>query len=196
MLPATTTQSTLSNTYLLAAPSFNNFNDYLIKGDQYIGSKHHLSMDFLDSTNPTGGGSILPAPLTTAGTTFWAWDFARVAYDWIVSPTLLNTLLLGYNRSIFNHQPTGSYGQPDWDAQLGIPNYQSASGLFPAMLWSPYQTLGNQQFWYATSNTYLFSDSFSWTKGRHGFKFGVQYDDEWDGCAGAQAGRIAATSTT
>jgi len=179
MLPASTTQATLNNTNLLAAPSFNNFNDYLIKGDQYIASKHHLSMSFLDSANPAGGGSLLPAPLTTAGVTFYAWDFARLSWDWIVSPTRMNTLSLGYNREIFEHQPTGSYAESDWDAQLGIPNFQSASGLFPAILWGSYRTLGNQQFWYATSNTYLLSDSFSWTKGRHSFKFGAQYDDEW-----------------
>lgn len=179
MLPPTNTQATLNNADLLAAPSFNNFNDYIIKGDQYFSSKHHLSMEFLDSSNPTGGGSLLPAPLTTAGVTYYSWDFARVSWDWIVSPTLMNTLQLGYNREIFEHQPTGSYGESNWDTQLGIPNYQSASGLFPGILWGSYRTLGNQQFWYATSNTYLVSDSLSWTRGRHSFKFGVQYDDEW-----------------
>jgi hypothetical protein len=178
MLPSSTTQALLTNTNLFAQPSFNNFNDYIIKGDQYFGSKHHLTMSYLNSTNPTGGGSLLPAPLATAGVTYYSWDFSRLTYDWIVSPTLLNTLQLGYQREIFEHQPTGSYGESNWDAQLGIPNYQSASGLFPAILWGSYQTLGNQQFWYATSNTYLLSDSFSWATGRHSFKFGVQYDDE------------------
>jgi hypothetical protein len=178
MLPATTTQSVLNNTYLQAAPSFNNFNDYIIKGDQYFGSNHHLSMSFLDSSNPTGGGSLLPAPLTTVGETIYSWDFSRLAYDWIASPSILNTLQLGYNREIFNHSPSGSYGEPNWDQQLGIPNYGSASGLFPGILWGPNQTLGNQQFWYATSNTYLVSDSLSWSRGRHSLKFGVQYNDE------------------
>jgi hypothetical protein len=178
MLPATTTQAVQNNAYLQAAPSFNNFNDYLIKGDQYFGSKHHLSVSFLDSSNPTGGGSLLPAPLTTAGDTIYSWDFARATYDWIISSTFLNTLQLGYNREIFTHQPTGSYNEPNWDSLLGIPNYQSASALFPGILWGSNQTLGNQQLWYATSNTYLFNDSLSWTRGRHTFKFGVQYNNE------------------
>ena len=179
MLPATTTQAIVNNTYRLAAPSTNNFNDYITKGDQYFGPNHHLSLVFIDSSNPAGGGSILPAPLSTAGQIIWSWDNARATWDWIISPSLLNTLRIGYNREIFTHQPVGSYAEPDWAAQLGIPNYESASGLFPGILWGPNQTLGNQQFWYATSNTYIVNDSFSWTHGRHSFKFGFEYDDMW-----------------
>ena len=197
LVPPTTTQAIVNNSYLPAAPSFNNFNDYTIKGDQYFGTKHHLSMMFLDSANPSGGGQILNGPLETyGGTTYFSWDFSRLTEDWTITPNLLNTLRLAYNREIFNHYPTGtsgnystgSYSDPDWASTLGgigIPGYEKASQLFPGIIFgtasynSPYQTLGNQQFWYATSNTYVLNDSIGWTRGRHNFKFGFEYDDMW-----------------
>ena len=177
LVPATNTQALLNNAYLQTAPSFNNFNDYIIKFDQYFGTKHHLSGLFLDSSNPTGGGSLLPAPLATAGSTINSWDFARATYDWIVSPTLLNEMRLGYNRQIFTHQPVGS-SYPGWQNVFGLPGYATASSLFPGIIWSAndLQTLGNQQFWYATSNTYVVNESVAWTKVRHNLKFGFEYD--------------------
>ena len=179
LLPQTNTEAVLNNAFLPSQPSFNNFNDYTIKGDQYLGPKHHLSVLFVNSSNPSGGGSLLPAPITTAGDTIWSWDMARLTHDWVVRPNLLNELRLGYNRQIFTHAPTGSYDQPGWAADFGIPGFSSASGLFPGILWGSYRTLGNQQFWYATSNTYVVSDSVTWTRGRHNLKFGFEYDDMW-----------------
>jgi TonB dependent receptor len=197
LLPATTTSAVVNNSYLPAAPSFNNFNDYTIKGDQYFGSKHHLSMMFLDSANPSGGGQLLNGPLETwGGTTYYSWDFSRLTEDWSISPTVLNTLRLAYNREIFYHRPTGSsgsystgsYSDPNWASTLGgvgIPGFETASHLFPGIIFgtssysSPYTTLGNQQFWYATSNTYVLNDSVAWSHGSHNFKFGFEYDDMW-----------------
>lgn len=178
LVPATTTQAVLNNAYVQADPSFNNFHDYTVKGDHYFGSNHHFSGTVVDSENPSGGGSILPSPLTSAGATIYSWINARATYNWILTPNLMNELKLGYNREIFTHSPTGS-DAPGWQAQLGIPGFQSASSLFPGILWGSYRTLGNQQFWYATSNTYVLNDSVSWTKGRHNLKFGVEYDDLW-----------------
>jgi hypothetical protein len=197
LLPATTNQGVVNNTYLPAASSFNNFNDYTIKGDQYFGSKHHLSMMFLDSANPSGGGQLLNGPLETwGGTTHYSWDFSRFTEDWTITPHVLNTVRLAYDREIFDHYPTGSsgnystgsYSDPNWASTLGgvgIPGYQNASHLFPGIIFgtssysSPYMTLGNQQFWYATSNTYVINDALAWSSGRHNFKFGFEYDDMW-----------------
>ena len=173
LVPRTSTEALLNNSLIQADPSFNNFHDYTVKGDQYFGSNHHLSLTFVGSENPSGGGSILPSPLTTAGTTIYSWDNARATYDWVIRPNLLNELRLGYNREIFTHSPTGS-DAPGWQNQLRIPGYSTASSLFPGILWGSYRTLGNQQFWYATSNTYVLNESVAWTKGRHNLKFGIR----------------------
>jgi hypothetical protein len=180
ILPQTTTGTPFNNIGLQTAPSFNNFHDYTLKVDQYFGSHHHFSGVFGDSVNPSGGGSILSPPLSTTGTTYWAWDVARATYSWIINANLLNQLRLGYNREIFSHTSAGNE-DPGWQAAVGIPGYQTASNLFPGFIWNDgdYQTLGNQQFWDATSNTYVLSDTLSWTKGRHTFQFGGEDDDLW-----------------
>ncbi len=180
MVPPSTTQAIANNAYLPTAPGFNNFHNYIIKGDQYFGPKHHLSMVWLDSANPTGGGGYLPPPLTYwGGIGQWSWDAARLTHDWVIGPNLLNEFRLAYNREIEPYSPTGAYSDSAWASKLGIPGFSTASGLFPNILWGSYVPLDVEQFWYATSNTYIISDSLAWTKGRHNFKFGEEWNDEW-----------------
>jgi hypothetical protein len=178
LMPPTTTQALLNNTTEVSQPSYSNFNDYTIKWDQYFGANHHLSGSFVDSSVPTGGGAVLPAPLITSGTTLNAYDQSRLTHDWVIKPNLVNELILGYNRDIFSHYPTGSY-DAGWQAAIGVAGYNLGSNLFPGLLWaaSDYQTMGNQQYWDNIVNSYIINDGLSWSKGRHSFKVGFNQEN-------------------
>ncbi|MEO8132065.1 MAG: TonB-dependent receptor, partial [Bryobacteraceae bacterium] len=178
MVPATTSEAVLNNSSRQADPSYNRFYDYTVKGDHYFNASHHFSGTVVSSENPAGGGSLLPGALQTAGDTTRSWTNARATHDWVIRPNLLNELKLGYNREIFTNYPTGSYA-PGWQEQLGIPGFQDASALFPGIIWGSYRTMGNKQFWYATSNTYVLNDSIAWTRANHNFKFGFEHASLW-----------------
>jgi hypothetical protein len=178
LMPSTTTQALLSNTTVLSQPSYSDFNDYTIKWDQYFGANHHLSGSFVDSAVPSGGGATLPAPLINAGVTPLAYDQSRLTYDWVVKPNVVNELILGYNRDVYPHFPTGSY-DAGWQQQIGVPGYNLGSALFPGILWaaSDYTTLGNQQEWDNIVNSYIINDGLSWSKGRHSIKVGINQEN-------------------
>lgn len=178
LMPPTTTQAVLNNTTELAQPSYSNFNDYTLKWDQYFGTNHHLSGSFVDSAVPTGGGATLPAPMINAGATLNAYDQSRLTHDWVIKPTVVNELVLGYNRDVFSHYPTGSY-DAGWQQAIGVPGYNLGSALFPGVLWaaSDYQTMGNQQYWDNIVNSYILVDGLSWSKGRHNIKVGFEQDN-------------------
>ncbi len=92
----------------------------------------------------------------------------RINYDWTISPTLLNSFRVGFNRQL--QYLASAEASEDWGTKLGI------SGLTLDFLSS---IADNSRLWRRTkplsdpiSNTFLYSDSVSWTKGKHNFKFG------------------------
>lgn len=103
--------------------------------------------------------------------------YARAGEDWTISPTMLNHLNLGFNHTNSSNVGAGARlgnGQ-NWDATLGITN--AAGPTFPNFSTGQPNITGigdnvdNDTIDYG----YRVNDDFSWVKGAHTMKFGVDF---------------------
>jgi hypothetical protein len=107
---------------------------------------------------------------------FFGTHFMRFGYDYTFTPSLLNHLNIGYNRTNSKNvgAGVGLGGGADWDAKLGI---TGASGpMFPAINPGEASTagFGDAVDGDTIDNGFRFSDTLTWIKGKHEFKFGYE----------------------
>jgi hypothetical protein len=168
-------------------------NNYVAKGDYVINERQRLSLSYsyrMQTTlKPDTGFPRLPAPLTADG----VWDqsfgshFARIQHDFTISPTLLNHLNIGFNRVGVANSNT-SFGFDT--SSLGIPANATENIAFPRIGFPgygdpvtstdprAYQPVGSTFFSDdIKDNSLHISDSVTWAKGKHTFKFGA--DMRW-----------------
>ena len=160
------------NNYPGTGSTIQNYRDWITKVDQYIGSKHHFSGTWVEGWRPDNGPySILPNPVeSTRDGNNWV-KIARFNYDLTITPTLLNTFRVGFNRQhqlLFAPETATNYGQ-----QVGISGMNDG---FPAVSWGAFTALAqNQDRIEPVSNTFLYADTVSWTKDKHNLKFGADF---------------------
>ena len=101
----------------------------------------------------------------------------RASDNWTISPTLVNTLSVAFNR--YRNPSTSKQLGKGWNGYLGLENSTSAT-LFPDIRFGSAvngistTNIGyNASGWYV-GNTYIVGDSLIWLKGRHSMKFGAQ----------------------
>lgn len=153
---------------------------YSFRIDQNIGAAHKV-WGFWSSRENTdqGGGANLPAPLTSAGGAHsdQLGKLLRLGWDWIASPTLINSLTFGANRSNNITTAAASYLNSNWDQALGIAN--GSGPVFPGFVFngSPYPGFGENAGSQDVDNTLALNDIVHWQRGAHSIKFGgeVQY---------------------
>ncbi|HEY7212397.1 MAG TPA: hypothetical protein VH477_19130, partial [Bryobacteraceae bacterium] len=157
------------NNYPSTGSSITDYNAYTFKFDQYFKANHHLSAMWNQSANDNNGPySILPAPVESTRDGATNVYTGRVNYDWTITPTLLNTFRFGFNRQYQLLASKEAY--EDWGTKLGISGINNG---FPTVFFGSFTPLAqNQAIIGPISNTFLYAESVSWTKGRHNFKFG------------------------
>ncbi len=107
---------------------------------------------------------------------FFGTHYIRFGYDYTITPSMLNHLSLGYNRTNSKNVGAGvglGHGT-DWDSKLGI---TGASGLmFPAITPGEASTAGygDNVDGDTIDNGFRFADTLTWIHGKHDFKFGYE----------------------
>ncbi len=125
---------------------------------------------------------------------------ARVNYDYIIKPNLLNHLVLGGD-GMKNQAITSSLGQ-GWDAQLGITGLPADPGMFPNVTFSGGTAaplgLGGTNYSRNVSSRLSLNDNLTWVLGRHTLKLGVNFIRERyaDFEGGGSAGVFGFSNTT
>jgi hypothetical protein len=167
------------NNYPAAGSSITDYNNETFKIDEYFTPSLRLSGSWNQGINDNNGPfSILPHPVQNtrdgAGNAYTG----RINLDWTISPRLLNSFRVGFNRQ-FQYLASVEAGQ-DWTTKLGIsginPGFPSinfgsggiqvsGSGFTPWAL--------NQAAIGPISNTFLYADALSWTRNKHNLKFGM-----------------------
>lgn len=160
------------NNYPASGSSANNNHNWTIKIDHYFNAAHRISGTWNDGVNLDNGPyAALPHPVQSSRDGHNFQKTIRFSYDWTISPTLLNSFRVGFNRQ---HQFLAApEATVDWGTKLGIPGINPG---FPAISFGTFTALAqNQDVIEPISNTFLYADSLSWTKGKHNLKFGVDY---------------------
>jgi len=148
---------------------------YSFRIDQNIGANHKI-WGFWSSRENTdqGNGLNLPEPLTSGGggQVNQLGKLYRMGWDWIATPTLVNSLTFGTNRSNnYNQSRAVNMGQ-DWDSTLGIAN--GSGPVFPGFVFvgSPLPSFGANDDAQDVDNTIAINDIGHWQHGAHSMKFG------------------------
>jgi hypothetical protein len=147
---------------------------YSIRIDQNLGSKQKLWGFWSSRENSDNGNEFnLPPPVNSCCPV--SDDFGkllRIGWEWNFTPTLINELTFGSNRSNNLTYAKAVGENPNWGASIGLPN---ASGpTFPGMVFvgSPYPSLGENSDATDVDNGIILSDTVNWVHGKHSFKFG------------------------
>lgn len=147
---------------------------YSFRVDQNLGASHKIWAFFDSRENTDQGGSLaLPVPLNTCcAASNQLGKLFRAGWDWILTPTLINSLTVGSNRSWNNTISRAGERGIDWDTQLGIAN--GSGPVFPGFefIGSPFSSFGENSGAIDVDNTIALNDTVHWQHGAHSFKFG------------------------
>jgi hypothetical protein len=147
--------------------------------DQNWGTKDKFFFSYSSRDQGTpSGGNTLPGVLNPNFFNINFTHYLRGGWDYTISPSLLNTLTIGFNR-LNNLSKADSVNGTDWPSALGIGN---ANGLvFPQISFggSPlgigYQGFSTESFNGHVPNSLVTADNVRWIKGRHSFDFGFEW---------------------
>lgn len=164
----------------------------LIKVDHSISNRQKLMLSFTHQNRPrilwgNPGSGLGPQPqwgqaqtnpldwITDQQDTSWK---ARINYDFVISPTLLNHLTLAADGEL-NTGPNGTLGQ-GWDNKLGITGIPADNGDFPAISFSggTGSPVSFGRGYDANFHAMHYSEieNLTWIRGKHTLKFGGEID--------------------
>jgi hypothetical protein len=182
LMPNPDNDSLIGNTVSTGGGGLSGDNRFAVKVDHNIANNHKVSFSMWRSFANIGGsvGSFGPnSPLDdgTAPTSGYVFGY-RASYDWVVNPALLNHFGWGYSGTA----GTGRGVCPtQGNQQLQVPGIPLDAPCIPAMTMAPYGGTRNK-FGNADEvgdarwdQTNAFTDTVSWTKGKHQMKFGGEY---------------------
>ncbi len=166
----------LSNNYIapngLANALNANTNQWDTRGDEYFGNNDHLFGTYHYRGTLPYTQSAFPAVIDTNNTRIPNYShIARVNYDHIFSPTLVNHFAWGYL-----DLRTGEYNASD----CCVDQLPKIGGVYshthvPVLNFNNFSSYGGNADLLSTRPTYVATDTLSWVKGRHTFHFGGEY---------------------
>ena len=166
------------NNYAQATPEPKVNTTYTVRVDQNISDKSKIFASYNTRDNFTNAGSVgAPNLPGVFNNTYYPQDFethyARAGWDYTISPSLLNHVNLGYNRTNSKNISAG-YGAGRSATLAGVPGEYSSA--FPVINWDgldSFSSWGEQSNGDNVDNGVRLNDNVSWLKGRNSFKFGV-----------------------
>ncbi|HTC36202.1 MAG TPA: TonB-dependent receptor [Bryobacteraceae bacterium] len=178
----------IANNYLGVYPSPINSTQGDVRLDQSLGPKHMIFVRWTHKnrriTGPQEQGFNPSNPSTTllGGVSRpEIYNSLATSYNWVISPTLVNELRGGF--SIISRNVTGGLTSQQSATALGLTTGPGAlPGTLPPGYDAPTVVISGFMGYQAQSNdlnphegTYEVTDSLTWTKGKHTYKFGADY---------------------
>lgn len=170
-VPRATSNSVFNNFPAVGTTRVDNWN-MTFKGDHNFNANQRMSLMYNRGNNTDNGPyAVLPHPVQNSRDGDNSQDTARITFDSVITPRIVNSFRAGFNRQ---HQLLVSPEMStNWAEQLGI---SGTTNGFPVVNYGSFTPLAqNQDLIEPISNTFLFADSISWTKGKHNLKFGVDF---------------------
>lgn len=165
---------------------FNNFNytspqptentAETIRVDANVNEKNKIwgSYSVRDNTRIAGGFRHFPDPVDP---NTWNQDFpthfGRFGWDYVISPTMLNHLNFGTNRTNSKNLAVSISYNKDWTSLLGVSN-GAPSKNFPRIAGgNNFTNLGSTNAGKLVDNAFLLDDDLNWQHGRSNYKIGA-----------------------
>jgi outer membrane receptor protein involved in Fe transport len=148
-------------------------NNFTVKGDHNFSSKDRVTFRYLYNSDNTDLVSVFPNP--GAETSNIALRHQNYHYGhWVrtITPNILNDFRFTYSNRINHAFALGRGG--NWASQLGLKSIPD--GDFPEFSAAGFTALGsgNQERRQFPIQQYQAVNNFSWVRGKHSFKFGVE----------------------
>jgi hypothetical protein len=176
--PNLTRTSASSPNYVLKTTGLNVNTMESMRFDQNIGQAHKAYFSYSARENSPAVNLQFPLPLDTNSPQNFTTHFIRFGWDWTINQTMLNHLVLGYNRTnSFNASLEAAHGSTNWDTTLGIAG-TPPSTAFPQLGFNGADNISN--FGQNTDNDvidngYRVHESLDWQHGKNNFMFGGQW---------------------
>ncbi len=156
---------------------------YTIRIDHSLSDKSKIfgMYDTRDNARFTSGNYNLPPPLDSNG---WEQNFVthygRAGWDYIISPSVLNHLALGYNRTNSQNYSDGALQGikgVNWNSRFGITGISGVQ--FPLTnLGEGVPQLSASNNDNEVDNGERLNDTLTWIKGKHNFTFGFDFRNQ------------------
>jgi Carboxypeptidase regulatory-like domain len=169
--PTTYTDNGVAN-YITNKDSSGHSNQFDIRGDQYIGSNQKLLVwgRFTWKNFPTNTPQALLVP--SAQNTNQS-RVLKLSANYTITPHIINEFGFGY--TLYTTGTSNSFDGKTFTEGLGLTGLQNLfyNGL-PQISFNNISALDADRLSSLTkSNTYVYTDALSWTKGQHQFRFGA-----------------------
>lgn len=171
--PAPTNNEVFNNFQFSSASPITN-TALTVRIDANITQNHRIwsSYSSRDNNRISGTPQLLPYPIDP---NTWKQDFEthfwRLGWDWTISPTVLNHLIVGSNRSNSINFAVPALEGTNWVGQLGIGN--AVSNNFPVITNGVTAQEGMPNNGDNIDNGLRLVDSLSWQKGGHSLTVGA-----------------------
>lgn len=156
------------------------------KVDHNLTTSHRLAayfnMNHRQRNNSPGGrwGNPPGRPTGVYQNQYTPGRMARLAWDWTVSPTIINHMALGYNR--FGNLNESVFVDQDWASKIGLQN--TAPTTFPALTFTgagilgggigASNRLGSESRGGSYNGSTIFQNDVTIVRGKHNFKLGTE----------------------
>ena len=191
----TPTSSSLTNNYLGQVPVGYNNNSVNIKVDYNITDRQRLSGLYTHGKRSQSKAyrevstafpqSALPLPYTDTRLVTEIPTVIQLKHNWSINSNIVNTFSFGFDH--FFVPITNATSADKWSTKSGItglPAGDASDAFLEATFGGPNAPSGwravNSRDFEDNNYNYTYQDSLLWTKGKHSFKFGGQYQRTFD----------------
>ncbi|MBZ5583116.1 MAG: carboxypeptidase regulatory-like domain-containing protein [Acidobacteriia bacterium] len=146
-----------------------------IRGDQNISTNNKLFLSYSSRDNVRLSTTpIFANPAGSGRNQDFFTHYYRLGEDYSISPSLLNHVNLGYNRTNSTNVGAGARFGGNWDQTLGITGV-TGGRTFPGIgiAEGPITGIGDSVENFTIDNGFRINDTLSWNKGKHTMMFGV-----------------------
>ena len=147
-------------------------NQFDVRGDQYFGANQKFLLwgRFTFKNYPTNSPTALAVPSSTAANKS---RVLKVSANYTLTPRLINEF--GFGFTLFSTGTTNSFDGKSFTESLGLTGLQNLfyNGI-PELDFNNLSPLNADRLSSITdSNTFVYTDSLSWSKGNHQLRFGL-----------------------
>lgn len=151
-----------------------------VRVDQNLGVKNKVYFTYSSRDNHrTATTPIFANPAGAGRTQGFFTHYIRGGWDYSITPTMLNHLSVGYNRTNSLNVAAGVASGGNWAQKLGITGTAPTSGGTPfpnvGVFEGPLTGIGDEVYGDNIDNGFRFNDSLERITGKHDFKFGVDF---------------------